>query len=596
MSTPPPLLIGEADFTDIRPPTLGAGLEFLSGVALSTNSRGEQVFSVRGRNERDVAVVLGDFVLRDPWDGRFDMARLPGGAFRAARVLAEGEAISGLGSVLVLEANAVFEPRFELAAGDFGQRRAAVSVGGERRQLFADYLRRDGQPAPDGADLPFSQGDHRTRTNTEEERASVFGQSGWAYRGVELEALLLGSLSTYGVAPEGHLDPEVSRVRYWQIPEDNRWIGGLSASTDRAGWSWQAAGSLHQASRTIKSFSDETYQTLEGEEEGRSLGSSLDLSARRGTERRHVAIAASWNRERHDEQDDQATDRFLRHSYALGVQGAHPLKDKAAVSGGLRWETFETTEAGGRPEGPDLSAWSGNAAWTYNASPAWSFEAALGRLARLPTQRELYGEALGRFLVNQELTEETALTASVTASYASPRWSLSLKPFLEERYDPIVQRVVPDSDGTRRQRINGEDTFAVGVDARFRSHWSEVFVVEGQVSVLSVEGTDSGDPVPEQPERSASVVASYKPSEGPRASVRLQHRGPAFSLNEEGTLTELRSATTVGADLAYRWQLPSRAVELFGRVENVSDAEVLPQLGLPGPGRRFEVGLVISGR
>ena len=44
----------------------------------------------------------------------------------------------------------------------------------------------------------------------------------------------------------------------------------------------------------------------------------------------------------------------------------------------------------------------------------------------------------------------------------------------------------------------------------------------------------------------------------------------------------------------YRLMVRAVSAEFFARVNNVTDAVVLPQLGLPGPGREVQAGLKLA--
>ncbi|MDX1421254.1 MAG: TonB-dependent receptor, partial [Rubricoccaceae bacterium] len=82
---------------------------------------------------------------------------------------------------------------------------------------------------------------------------------------------------------------------------------------------------------------------------------------------------------------------------------------------------------------------------------------------------------------------------------------------------------------------------------------------------------------------------------GPTALVEAVYTGRAFSLAEDDTFVPLDPSLVLNARLGYRLQPAAGwTAEVFGRVDNATDALVTPQLGLPGPGRTVRVGLRVT--
>ncbi len=65
-----------------------------------------------------------------------------------------------------------------------------------------------------------------------------------------------------------------------------------------------------------------------------------------------------------------------------------------------------------------------------------------GRRTRISSARELFGEALGRFLVNDALRPETAWLADIAFDWQGRHASVMVNPFIQRGIDTIGQRVV----------------------------------------------------------------------------------------------------------------------------------------------------------
>ena len=70
-----------------------------------------------------------------------------------------------------------------------------------------------------------------------------------------------------------------------------------------------------------------------------------------------------------------------------------------------------------------------------------------------------------------------------------------------------------------------------------------------------------------------------------------------YGLDEDNTFRALSSSQVLNARLGYRMvhsMSPAFSAEVFARVDNLTDEVVLPQLGLPDPGREIRLGLEVS--
>jgi iron complex outermembrane receptor protein len=66
-------------------------------------------------------------------------------------------------------------------------------------------------------------------------------------------------------------------------------------------------------------------------------------------------------------------------------------------------------------------------------------------------------------------------------------------------------------------------------------------------------------------------------------------------LNERNEFVPLPRSLVLNLRLGYRVAVAGdRTLEIFGRVDNVTDELVVPQLGLPDPGRSLRGGLKVD--
>ena len=97
----------------------------------------------------------------------------------------------------------------------------------------------------------------------------------------------------------------------------------------------------------------------------------------------------------------------------------------------------------------------------------------------------------------------------------------------------------------------------------------------------------------EKPEAIGRLAATYNPGRGVNATVETVYTGVAYSPDGDG-YARLAPALVLNTRLGSRAERWGVATEFVLRVDNITDAVVLPQLGLPGPGREFSIGLKLA--
>ena len=99
---------------------------------------------------------------------------------------------------------------------------------------------------------------------------------------------------------------------------------------------------------------------------------------------------------------DGATLRFRQKLYSVGGEFDQRLNLSIDATIGIGIDRAETPLTGDKPAQASNDAMSFYAAARWEVSPDFNLSASLGRRSRFPSPRELFGESLGRFLVNPD--------------------------------------------------------------------------------------------------------------------------------------------------------------------------------------------------
>jgi iron complex outermembrane receptor protein len=245
--------------------------------------------------------------------------------------------------------------------------------------------------------------------------------------------------------------------------------------------------------------------------------------------------------------------------------------------------------------------WTVTAGARYDFGAGWFARVAGGRKTRFPTMRELFGEALNRFLVNPDLEPESSVLLEAGFGVRGGRVSGEIVPFATLTANTIDQQSVTLEGETqpRRQRINLRGSRVVGVELVGTARPLDRVAVDAQLTFLHPRARQRapGDPeyLSEKPEVIGRASVRYVVPSGLDLAVECVYTGRAYSLTESNDFAPLPTSMVMNLRVAQDIPLTTRStVEIFGRVDNVTDAAVVPQLGLPGPGRSFSAGVEVG--
>ncbi|HEX8233916.1 MAG TPA: TonB-dependent receptor [Caulobacteraceae bacterium] len=610
----PPSAVLTSEELLVRQPTgLDDALDSLPGVAVRVNSRGESVARVRGAEERQTQVFLDGAPLAVPWDGRVDLGLLPVGLIGHVEVVKGAAPIeygtNTVAGVADLRTRRGAEAGTGLTAfGELGtlgyQNAAAVATwAGGRYEATAAVGRsaRDALPVADLDALPFNETGEPGRTNTDLDAWSGFAAVGADFGPVRARASLLHLDAERGIAPEAHLDPAVESPRFWRYPDIRLTQLTLNAEADLGPAVLRGVGWGQWFGQTIDAYRDVTYSTLRSQEvdEDDTYGGRLTLTHHLGPVR--LRWNASAQRSTHDQLDTAfpvvappLDRRFRQDLFSVGVEADHPIGETLRATWGFAYDRAETPLTGDKPAQAPMDAPAFSAALRWSTSEELSVTASAGRRTRFPTARELFGEALGRFQPNSDLQPETAWLADLVFDWRRGPVSVGVNPYLILSEGTISQRVIVVDGVSRRQRFNLNGAESYGADLAVRARLSPNWAVEAGLDMLSAHASDDdgGARLPQRPsyEWDAALEWNWRAL---TARAEMRRIGEAVDLAPSGGQADLPPSTEF--NLRAAWAVPrppsGQMIELTGAIDNLTDEVVLPQLGLPSPGRTLRLGL-----
>ena len=586
------------------------------GASVTTNSRGETLVYLRASGERQLAVFLDCAPLNVPWDNRLDLGIVPAGIVQGLTVskgpaaLEYGANVSG--GVVNLTTFAPQHRHIELGGtvGTEAYAKATAAYGQRFGRLAftaaAGFVRTDGQSLAQGADAPYSQAADDLRTNTDLRLANVYLRGVFdATARTRFGLTLLHADAEKGVAPESQLDPASASPRYWRYPQMRTTMAILSGETTLGTADVRGAAWLQRFGQHVEQYANAAYEmanTLQ-EDDDRTVGARLTLRQPFGTGA--IRIVGSAMQSDHDQRDrpvasgtpgDAPLMAYQQRTATVGATAEYAFSNRLRGEVGAGYDAVDFPETADKPARDAFAAPSFNAGLRFDAAPGgetWHIRASAGRKTRFPTMRELFGEALRRFLVNPDLTPEASWLVEAGAGWTGARWSAEIVPFATFTDGTIDQENVTVSGQRLRRRINLKGSRVLGVELNAAALLSPALTATAHLTAMDIRWLKDTDASPahltERPGAGGRFGLSYDAGQGPTGLVEAVYTGRAYSLGTGSDLVALPRATVLNLRAGYRLPVPTHP-EVFARVDNVFDAVTVPQLGLPGPGRTAQLG------
>ncbi len=601
-------LSGEA-LLDRQPRSIADALRGLPGVSIRPNSRGESVVRVRGAEERQTQVFLDGAPLAVPWDGRIDLGLVPAGLIGALAVRKGAgaieygaNAVAGVLDLTTREAGAVGQAQ----AGTQGltnlSAAGVVPLGPARITLAASHQAQAAVPVARGAALPFSQAATDRRTNSDLNATSLFAGIGGTAGALTWRASLLHIDARRGIAPESDRDPAVAAPRYWRYPDWQQ--TQAQAALELAlgdGASARATMWRQWFGQTILAYRDASYTGLRSREgnDDDTLGGRLTLAHKLGPARLRWSLSGQTSDHR---QTDVAFPPgrvpppllYRQMLVSGGVEADVALGGGSALTLGAGYDQAANPLTGDKPAQPVTGAATFSAAVRTRPADGLTLAISAGRRNRFPSARELFGEALGRFLANPALRPEQAWLVDAELQWQTGPLTLTLNPFWQRGLGTIGQRIVRVGNANLRQRFNQAATTSLGLDAAVQWKLDRHLTVE--LTGTALDASTAGQPLPQRPAHEVMLAIDWAPRDAFDLRAELRHVGPARDLAPDGRLARLSPGTEVNL----RGRLPvARIVKaplsVTAAVDNALNGLVTPQLGLPLPGRTVRLGLMLGG-
>jgi iron complex outermembrane receptor protein len=611
----------EVDIESLRlpaAPTAEDVLREIPALHVRTNTRGEAEIAVRGSESRQVALLLDGVPLTLGWDGRTDVSVFSAGAVDNIRfVRGVSSMLHGpnvLGGVVEMSTAASLLPRsasFSVSGTLDREGGYATAARGEQPfdtdggagvvRIGAGWRDRPGFPLPDGVTEPVAT--DGLRVNTDATSLSGFfslrydpDRHGWA------------SLSASGFTGERGIAAELgaSQPRLWRYPAVERLVVAASGGTAHHDTPWgrgdlEASVGMDMGHTRIRSYRTRDYDDIIGREDGndRTLTTRL-LGDHSLGGRGNLAAAFTFADIDHEAIVDGESATYRQRLMSVAGETTWQLVDApSATLATLRLSVGGAWDRGWTPRSGDLPATGTMDDWGARAGVSAIFaggttlvHAGVSRRGRFPALREMYSEALDRFVPSPDLRPEQLVAVEAGVTTRAGNGELQLVGFHHDLSGAI--RRITLADG-RRIRVNSDELVSTGIEVLFNQSFGAVSF-GGDLTLQTTDLEDPATSVSSRPENLPGRVArgwvAFPIAAGFTGVGEAEYTGSQFCQDpDSGADVELAGGTWLNATLSRIWSLGSRRLETSASGDNLSDAALYDQCGLPRPGRMLSVSV-----
>ncbi|MFT5233710.1 MAG: iron complex outermembrane receptor protein [Candidatus Krumholzibacteriia bacterium] len=590
-----------------------AGL--IPSARVSTNSRGDTHLMIRGAPERHVQTFLDGIPLNLAWDERVDLRTVPitgTGHIEGTRgltTLLDGPGVLA-GSVNIVAPTYDAQARRNrvgVVAGDFVHGR--TNLQHNNRFGSWDFLGAAGWQGRDAMTLPKNTIE---RNNTSHRLNSDLSQYSALVRGSRPVADVgrLSVLGTYWSAEKG-VPAELNKgadARFWRYPVRERALIGASLAlplNESGSWDLSTAMSADFFKQEIDPRGPDDWDTpqIAGQEYEKNWDRTGFGKAR----------ATHWLGET-TQVSLQATGRYTHHREILTVGGPtdaysqwlaslvaeaefHPL-DQWQLRLGAGVDHTSTPESGPQPANDAASHPAWNARVTRPLAGNAEVHVAASQRSRVPSLRELYSGALGRFVPNPELKAERQSLYEIGYSRVTSRVRLEAAAFLLY-LDDGIEKVSLNNPENQFQRINQTSIRVPGLELSGSWRATNHFDLSLQHTILSARVQEAGEyntPAEDRPDYLSRGGLTWRGPYHISSLIEAVVTGARWSSDSTvpSGLTRLPAGVIWNLRVAWDIMRSGHDIEIHARLDNVFDQRVDDQVGLPNAGQTISGGVAIN--
>jgi len=576
-------------------------LDTLPGVFLNVGTRNEQVYNVRGFDQRYVPIFFDGIPIYVPNDGYVDAGKLPTANISQitltkgnSSVLYGLNTMGGAINILSKKPEKEIETKFDLGGQQSNTFDSNLYVGSKQDLFYVaanvGYLNSDGYRVSSNMQVGPNQG-HGTRNNSDVSQTNGSVKFGFTPAEGHEYAIGVNHIdSEWGVPPDAYATtrPDLKWWRFTDWKKDTYYLIGDSKITDKLSSKIRIYHDTYY--NILDSYDNNTYSTqtrpyaFHSTYDDHTNGGSLTL---RGAyiPQNITSFSFHYKDDVHKEQDNRgaAWETYETEYFSFGLEDDYEIIENLSFVVGASYDMQKPKYANGASVRDEDNAFNPQGGIHYTVLKDLGLHFSVGKKTRFPTLHELYSGRLGQNEPNPDLSSEESINYELGAEKPLPgRNFVGLNLFYSDVKNLIVNKELPS--GLDQYQNIGKATFK-GLEFTFKSMFIPRNTFELSYTYLNSEDRSpnrTSDHLEERPEHKVYVSDLYQLTEWLALFGKLEYYSKQWYEDSRAGWQELDGFVTFDFKLI---GTVSDHLTLEAGVKNLFDEDYSLSYGYPREGR-----------
>lgn len=587
---------------------------------IQTNSRGETMLFLRGAGERQLGLFFDGVEMNIPWDNRMDLSLIPTDIignikinYGSNSILYGSNVLGGAVNINTIErSNDGIGATARAQTSDAGGQSYSITNDGRigKFNYIANisYLNDKGfllSKDDFDSNLPNQNKGSKLRTNTDSKRFSAYARAEYKFADNTRFGLSLNHINAEKGVAAYVIDNE-KHIRYWRYPDWQRTIltfNGEHIFSSLNDLKLRTTLWFDKFNQTIDSYKDFTYSELDETQKDidNTLGERISL-VYNFSENHSISYAINGIFTKHNEKiisDDENSTDYSQNNISSGLAYNGKIRN-VNISSGISYDFNQNPLTGEfiNYQGQSLSDYGAYIELKYDINDYMNLYINSSRRTRFPTLRESFSGALNKFKVNPNLKPESGILNELGFFISQEDWNLKTSVFYNS-YSDLIQkiRLPTDEDSLeRKMRVNYSSALISGVELSFAYDGIKNLHTETHLTYMNSSGDNQGETVEHleyKPVYTQFLLLNYKFNFGLTSQVEYEYTGNQYGINFDGLCSKINPTSIINLRLAYQTGVFNSFMEIYVRVNNLSDESSYSKIGLLNPGRMFYSGVIL---
>lgn len=390
-----------------------------------------------------------------------------------------------------------------------------------------------------------------------------------------------------------------SRARFWKFPEINsNLINIIFNSGQNELLDFRANLYYQQFYNKLESFDDSTFTTQNQKYSFNSLHKDYAIGGGLITKIKTgyiypLNLSINFKNDIHKEIDNTGLqeEEYSANVISISAEQSFELSPGLGAVTGINYDLLNPTNANGEELRGNDNTVNAHLGINYNITDDFTIYTHISKKGRFPTLKELYSDILGKDLPNPDLSSEKTINYEIGMNLEESSYLAKVSIFYNDITDLIQLQFL--DDGNRLFKNIGKAEF-YGFEASIGKNFRFVDAVLNYTYLISKNKSEGreNDNLEYRPEHSFNLILKNNYKIGFGWVFDLNYTGKQY-----GVFSDTREWMELDPYILLNMKLSQNIfndIELFFRLDNITDTYYESEYGFPQIGRHFLAGIGLT--